>query len=96
MEISSLLKQNSELHKELWSDERLRSKFRNKLVDIAQKFYDGAKYLGVALTLGMTRWSLTAKYWNSVIEPYFVDLVDNTINNAGQGFVDGLRSDNKK
>ena len=40
MEISSLLKQNSELHKELWSDARIRSKFRNKLVDIAQKFYD--------------------------------------------------------
>ena len=63
---------------------------------IAQKFYDGAKYLGVALTLGMTKWSLTKKVWNSTIEPYFIDLVDNTINNAVQGFVDGLRSDNKK
>ena len=40
MEISSLLKQNNVLHKELWSDGRLKTRFRSKLIDIAQKFYD--------------------------------------------------------
>ena len=63
---------------------------------IAQKFYNGARMLGVTLTLGMTKWSLTKRVWNNTIEPYFIDLVDNTINNAVQGFIDGLRSDNKK
>ena len=40
MEISNLLKQNNELYKELWLGDRLKSKFRAKLIDVAQKFYD--------------------------------------------------------
>ena len=49
---------------------------------------------GVALTLGLSKWKWTKSIWNKTIEPYFVDLIDNTIGAAVKGFVDGLRSDN--
>ena len=60
--------------------------------------YDKVKtscyWLGSALTLGLGRWSITKDLWNKTVEPYFVDLVDNTVGAAIQGFIEGLRSDN--
>ena len=57
-------------------------------------FVENASYnLGSILTLGLSKWKLTRKLWNSTIEPYFIDLVDNTIGAFVQGFISGLRSD---
>tara|TARA_Y100001973_G_C5146486_1_gene305679 strand:+ start:310 stop:612 length:303 start_codon:yes stop_codon:yes gene_type:complete len=62
---------------------------------IKVRVHDGCVTLGRALTLGMTKWSVTKKVWNKTIEPYFIDLVDNVVGSAVQGFIKGLRSDNK-
>ena len=51
--------------------------------------------LGRTITLGLAKWSLTKKLWNSTIEPYFVDLVDNVVGGAVRGFLRGLRADNE-
>ena len=50
-------------------------------------------YAGSVMTLGLAKWKLTRKLWNSTIEPYFVDLLENTVGAAVKGFIDGLRSD---
>tara|TARA_Y100000401_G_scaffold117168_1_gene124951 strand:+ start:8398 stop:8694 length:297 start_codon:yes stop_codon:yes gene_type:complete len=55
----------------------------------------GCENLGKVMTLGLGKWSMTKKVWNSTIEPWFIDLVDNTIGAAVRGFIKGLRSDNK-
>ena len=49
--------------------------------------------LGVVATLGLAKFKLTAKLWNNTIEPYIIDLVDNTVKSALDGFIKGLRSD---
>jgi uncharacterized membrane protein YfcA len=49
---------------------------------------------GVAVTLGLSKWKVTAKFWNKVIEPWFVDFIDNVIGHGIQEFIRGLRSDN--
>ena len=49
--------------------------------------------LGSLLTLRLAKWKLTKKLWNATIEPYFIDLVDNTIGAFVNGFISGLRSD---
>ena len=49
--------------------------------------------LGKAMTLGLGKWSITKKVWNSTIEPWFIDLVDNFMGGAVRGFIKGLRSD---
>ena len=51
--------------------------------------------VGKVMTLGLGKWNITKKVWNSTIEPWFIDLVDNTIGAAVRGFIKGLRSDNK-
>ena len=51
-------------------------------------------YAGSVMSLGLAKWKLTKKLWNSTIEPYFVDLIENTAGAAVQGFIKGLRSDN--
>ena len=48
---------------------------------------------GKAITLGLSSWSITRKFWNKTIEPWFIDLVDNVIGGAVRGFVRGLRID---
>ena len=48
---------------------------------------------GVAVSLGLTKWKLTAKFWNKTIEPFFIDLIDNTIIHGLNEFIRGLRSD---
>ena len=51
-------------------------------------------YAGSILTLGLAKWKLTRKVWNKTIEPYFVDLLENTVGAAVNGFIEGVRSDN--
>ena len=50
--------------------------------------------LGKVMTLGLGRFGATKKFWNSTIEPWFIDLVDNVFGSAVRGFIKGLRSDN--
>jgi hypothetical protein len=49
--------------------------------------------MGKAMTLGLGKWKFTKKVWNSTIEPWFIDLVDNFMGGAVRGFIRGLRSD---
>ena len=49
--------------------------------------------IGRAMTLGFSKWEFTRKFWNSTIEPWFIDLVDNTVGGAVRGFIRGLRID---
>ena len=53
----------------------------------------GAYWAGSVMTLGLGKWKLTKKIWNSTVEPWFIDLVDNTVGAAVKGFIEGLRSD---
>tara|TARA_R110000824_G_scaffold378373_1_gene569904 strand:- start:48 stop:344 length:297 start_codon:yes stop_codon:yes gene_type:complete len=48
---------------------------------------------GVACTLGLSKWKLTRKVWNKVVEPWFIDLLDNVIVTGLNKFIAGLRSD---
>ena len=50
--------------------------------------------LGKVMTLGLGKWKLTKGVWNSTIEPWFVDLIDNIFGSMVRGFIKGLRSDN--
>lgn len=60
-----------------------------------QKYVSKLFYgFGVTVTCGFAKWTYTAALWNKTIEPYFVDLVDNTISCAIKAFIAGLRSDN--
>ena len=49
--------------------------------------------LGSAMTLGLGKWKLTKKMWNSTIEPWFIDIIDNIFGSMVRGFIKGLRSD---
>ena len=49
--------------------------------------------IGKAMTLGLSKWKFTRTFWNSTIEPWFIDLVDNLIGGAIRGFIEGLRVD---
>jgi len=60
---------------------------------IYSKVESGCYAVGTAMTLGLSKWRLTKDLWNKTIEPYFVDLVDNTVGAAVQGFIKGLKSD---
>ena len=53
----------------------------------------GSYWAGTAMTLGLSKFKWTRKVWNATIEPYFIDLVDNTVGAAVKGFIEGLRSD---
>ena len=50
-------------------------------------------WAGTMMTLGLSKWSVTKKVWNSTIEPWLVDLIDNIVGSAVKGFINGLRSD---
>jgi len=52
--------------------------------------------LGVIMTIGLSKWKYTGKYWNKTVEPFFIDLVDNVIGEGVKQFIKGLRSDNSK
>ncbi len=55
-----------------------------------------AETCGTVMTAGLSKWSFSKKFWNSTIEPWFIDLFDNVMGGIIRGFVKGLRSDNKK
>ena len=61
-----------------------------QIASIVETFFYG---LGKAMTLGLSSWSATKGMWNKTIEPWFVDLVDNTAGACVRGFIKGLRSD---
>ena len=63
-----------------------------QISNIIETFFYG---LGKTMTLGLSKWSVSKKYWNQIIEPWFVDLVDNIFGSAVNGFIKGLRMDNK-
>ena len=62
----------------------------DKIYNSVEKLFKG---LGIAMTLGLGKFKLTKKYWNSTVEPWVIDLVENTVGAAVNGFVKGLRSD---
>ena len=62
----------------------------DKIYNSVESLFKG---LGVAMTLGLGKWSVTKKFWNGTIEPWVIDLVQNTVGAAVSGFVKGLRSD---
>ncbi len=61
-----------------------------KFTKTVEKLFYG---LGIACTLGASK---KLKIWNKIIEPWFVDLLDNLVGAAVRGFIRGLRSDNKE
>jgi len=52
--------------------------------------------LGVVVTFGLSKWKVTAKFWNKIIEPWVIDLIDNVVGEAVREFIRGLRSDNPR
>lgn len=49
--------------------------------------------VGVTVTLGLAKWKITKPVWNSTVEPYLIDLVDNVLVTGIKRFVDGMKSD---
>lgn len=62
----------------------------DKIAKKVEAFFFG---LGVTVTAGLSKWKYTAKFWAKVIEPWFIDLIDNVVGAAVRGFIRGLRSD---
>jgi hypothetical protein len=62
----------------------------NKIASSVENLFYG---VGSCMTLGLAKWSVTKKVWNSTIEPWLVDLVDNVVGSAVKGLIRGLRSD---
>jgi len=61
-----------------------------------QKFMFNIGYsAGVCVTGGLAKWSWSAKYWNTIVEKFFIDLIDNVLCII-PAFIQGLRSDNEK
>ena len=60
---------------------------------IASKVEKVFYWMGSSMTLGLAKWSVTKKVWNSTIEPWLVDLIDNVLGSAVKGLIKGLRSD---
>ena len=46
------------------------------------------------MTLGLGKWQFSKKVWNSQIEPWFIDIIDNVFGAMVRGFIKGLRSYN--
>ncbi len=86
----------------IWVKEPIFAIFRG----LAAACYAVTYSFGVAVTLGASKWKWTKGFWNKVIEPFVIDLIDNTIGTiiegialvltrAKEGLFNGLRSDNK-
>ena len=71
----------------LWVLKKVPNKELANIVETA--FYG----MGKAVTLGLSKWSITKKFWNKTIEPWFIDLLDNVVGGAIRGFIRGLRVD---
>lgn len=52
------------------------------------------RWLGIGMTAGLSRYSVTKMFWNKHIEPWFIDIIENTAKTFIDEFVVGLRSDN--
>ena len=63
-----------------------------KICNVVETFFFG---LGKTCTLGLSKWSWSKGMWNKTIEPYLVDLLNNTVGAMMRGLVRGLRVDNK-
>lgn len=61
-----------------------------KIASLFESIFYG---IGKAMTLGLSSWSITRGFWNKIVEPWFIDLVDNTVGSCVKGFIKGLRSD---
>ena len=58
------------------------------------RYVEGLFYgLGKGMTLGLSKWNFTKKFWNKTVEPWFIDLIDNVVGGAVRGFIRGLRID---
>lgn len=60
---------------------------------IKKKFGSLCYGAGVACTLGLAKWKITAGVWNRTIEPWLIDAIDNILGNGIREFIKGLRSD---
>lgn len=54
-----------------------------------------ARFLGRAITVNLSKFKFTAPFWASVIEPWVIDLIDNTFATFARELIIGLRTDNK-
>jgi hypothetical protein len=63
---------------------------------IKEKFGKFMYGLGVACTLGLAKWKITKNFWNAVIEPWVIDLIENIIVHGITEFIRGMRSDNQE
>jgi hypothetical protein len=63
-----------------------------KIYGIVKGFF---KKLGIACTLGLNRYPWTAPFWESYVEKWCIDLIENTVGAALNGFIEGLRTNNK-
>ncbi len=55
-----------------------------------------ARGLGTTISLGMNKLKYTQPFWEAIVEPYFIDLLDNTIATFAKELIAGMRSDNPK
>ncbi len=53
------------------------------------------KKLGIGCTLGLNRYPWTAPFWEKHVEAWVVDLLENTVGAALNGYIEGLRTNNK-
>jgi hypothetical protein len=51
---------------------------------------------GIVVTLGLSKWKWSAPLWNTVIEKWIIDFVENTVGAALAGLIEGLHTDNPK
>ncbi|KKN08353.1 hypothetical protein LCGC14_1057590 [marine sediment metagenome] len=65
----------------------------NKIQAAVGKF---ARFIARSITLNASKWKYTKHFWNRVIEPWFIDLIENTFATFVREFVVGLRSDNEE
>ena len=49
---------------------------------------------GRTMTLNLAKWKWSAPYWNTIVEPYIIDLVDNTVVTFITRWKQAMRSDN--
>ena len=62
---------------------------------IKAKFGGFMYKLGICATLGLGKWKYTKKVWNTTIEPYVIDAIDNIFVWGVHRFIEGMRSYNK-
>lgn len=63
-----------------------------KIYNLTFNFF---KKLGIFSTVGLNRWKWSAPFWEKYIEPWFIDFIQNTVGAATNGYIEGLRTNNK-